>query len=257
MSDPFIIALVALGLSVVASLVRMIDWFIHSDPKVIAQTTRWTVTVIAALSVPLLVVLLFKEQWTAAVALGAAMVLIPALLGRRMLRWTAFRPLAADRSAPSPTSSGNGTGQRFVDDPELVRRSVAVLEAYLRRVSRPAGERSVNLPVVNGRAGGGAPRKSNGHAEGSDLDAMSGGGMSEEEALAILGLEPGATKPGIREAHRRIARKVHPDHGGSHHLSIKVNEAKETLLRSAGEVSSAASRKRAPPRRRSRPRPPD
>ena len=63
-------------------------------PRVAAQVTRWGARGVAALSVPLLLVLLFKEQWTAATALAAAMVLVPALLGRRLWRWVGVPSLA-------------------------------------------------------------------------------------------------------------------------------------------------------------------
>ena len=76
MSDPFLIASIALGLSVLASAVRMIDWFLHSDPKVLAKTTRWALIALAVLSVPLLIWLLLKEQWVAATGLLAVMVLL-------------------------------------------------------------------------------------------------------------------------------------------------------------------------------------
>ena len=54
MSDPFIVALIALGISLIASAVRMIDWFMHSDPRAVARMARWVVIVVAALSIPLL-----------------------------------------------------------------------------------------------------------------------------------------------------------------------------------------------------------
>lgn len=76
--------------------------------------------------------------------------------------------------------------------------------------------------------------------------------MSVEEALAILDLEPSPTATEIREAHHRIAQKIHPDSGGSHYLAVKVNEAKEVLLQTAGNAPprvSNASRKRKSTRR--------
>jgi len=54
--------------------------------------------------------------------------------------------------------------------------------------------------------------------------------MSEEEALAILGLKPGATREDILAAHKRMIQKLHPDRGGSDHLAAQINRAKETLL---------------------------
>jgi hypothetical protein len=255
MSDPFVVALIALGISVIASAVRMIDWFIHSDPKAVARMARWAVVAIAVLSVPLLFVLLFKEQWTAAVALAAGMILVAAVLGGRMLRWMQVRPLVADRSAPVGANSGDGFDEGSAKDIELVRRSAAVLEAYLHRTSAPARGNGTGLPAIGRRTNGGETAKGNGHTVSPGSETM-----SEQEALAVLGLEPGATEREISEAHHRIAQAIHPDGGGSHYLAIKVDQARASLLRIAGDssrlVAAKASRKRKPSRRRPHQRPP-
>lgn len=55
-------------------------------------------------------------------------------------------------------------------------------------------------------------------------------GMSKDEALAVLGLQPGATQEAIIKAHRELIQKLHPDRGGSTHLASQINEAKRVLL---------------------------
>jgi len=65
-------------------------------------------------------------------------------------------------------------------------------------------------------------------SEGGEND--SDGSMSEREALAILGLEDGATREQILLAHRRLMQKLHPDHGGNDYLAAQLNQARDTLL---------------------------
>jgi len=104
---------------------------------------------------------------------------------------------------------------------ELYRRedtqSAALLEAYLERTQGTAWRQS-----DEGQRGTGDRRQ--GH------QAPSGGVMNREEALAILGLAPGADEATIRDAHRRLMQRLHPDRGGSDYLAAKLNEAKRVLL---------------------------
>ncbi len=55
--------------------------------------------------------------------------------------------------------------------------------------------------------------------------------MAVEEAYEVLELKPGASKQDIHQAHRRLMLKVHPDQGGSTYLAIKLNQAKDVLLK--------------------------
>ncbi|MEO6839298.1 MAG: DnaJ domain-containing protein [Bradyrhizobium sp.] len=91
--------------------------------------------------------------------------------------------------------------------------SVALLESYLDR----------RFPAWRQNAQGNAAR-----GQGR---AAASGKMTNEEAYQILGLQPGAGRDEIGRAHRGLMKKLHPDQGGSTYLAARVNEAKDTLLR--------------------------
>ena len=86
------------------------------------------------------------------------------------------------------------------------RQSMAVLEAYLDRIHE-------------------GWRKHRGPPPGPSSD-----GMTEDEARAVLGVDPDATREEIVQAHRRLMQRLHPDRGGSDYLAAKLNAAKDLLL---------------------------
>jgi DnaJ-domain-containing protein 1 len=86
-----------------------------------------------------------------------------------------------------------------------------LLETYLDRL-RPDWRQA----VPGGGSGDGA--------------GAAGDVMTREQAYAILDLEPGASGEEIKDAHRRLMMKLHPDHGGSTFLAAQINRAKEFLL---------------------------
>jgi hypothetical protein len=98
------------------------------------------------------------------------------------------------------------------DDEEGAR----LLEAYLDRVRPDWRDELAGAGAGSAGSGGGARRAS--------------GDMTVEEAYAILGLEPGADAEAVKEAHRRLMVKLHPDHGGSDYLATKINRARDVLL---------------------------
>jgi curved DNA-binding protein CbpA len=51
-----------------------------------------------------------------------------------------------------------------------------------------------------------------------------------KEARDVLGLETNHSPNEVREAHKRLMLKLHPDKGGSSYLAAKINQAKDILL---------------------------
>lgn len=102
--------------------------------------------------------------------------------------------------------------------------SVAELQELKRELDAgdPDGARLLAAYMARRGTGADAGQGERGGAQAS--------GMSREEALEILGLDTGASEAEIRDAHRRLIRKLHPDQGGSGYLAAKINQAKSFLL---------------------------
>ena len=54
--------------------------------------------------------------------------------------------------------------------------------------------------------------------------------MTKEEARLILGVGETAMEEEIREAHKRLIQKNHPDAGGTDYLAARINQARGVLL---------------------------
>ena len=54
--------------------------------------------------------------------------------------------------------------------------------------------------------------------------------MSQADARKLLGVAEDASLAEIRDAHRRLISRVHPDTGGSAELANRVNVARDTLV---------------------------
>ena len=55
--------------------------------------------------------------------------------------------------------------------------------------------------------------------------------MTPKEAYEILGLQPGQSREAIGVAYRAAMKKVHPDQGGSPEQAVRLNQARDVLLR--------------------------
>lgn len=62
----------------------------------------------------------------------------------------------------------------------------------------------------------------------TDAWKLLGGG---HPAFAVLGLQQGCSKPDIKRAYKKLARRAHPDFGGSHEAFIELNKAYEEAMR--------------------------
>jgi hypothetical protein len=234
-----VIAYFLLGVCLLAGFILLGFWFVRTEPKKVVSLMRWVLAILGLIIVGYMI-------WGGRHAL--AILALPLLLP--MLRnWRAIRARLRAARGPSPGQasevetrflrmtldhdSGEMTGRvtegrfagRALDELELAdlialwaecraedAQSAAVLEAYLDRTQGEAWREA----AAQGGAGPRAP--------------AGAGAMSQQEACDILGLEPGASRAAIHEAHRRLMQKVHPDHGGSNYLAAKINQAKALLL---------------------------
>lgn len=55
--------------------------------------------------------------------------------------------------------------------------------------------------------------------------------MTASEALEVLGLQEGASDKDIKDAYKKLMKKVHPDQEGSEWMAAKLNQAKDLLLK--------------------------
>lgn len=230
------------GFAILGGLLMLIYLFVNADPARLARNLKWTGITLAGIAVVALVLLPPARELAA--------LLLPLAIGTPLLarlrtvldRYrtpaggqtstvaTAFLRMMLDHDTGRMEGTilrGRFAGMRLdelgpADLLALLRECRAedeegarLLEAYLDRV-RPDW-RDELAGAGNGGAGAGSARPA-------------GGDMSVEEAYAILGLSPGADAEAIKEAHRRLMVKLHPDHGGSDYLATKINRARDVLL---------------------------
>src|SRR5262249_30213929 len=124
-----------------------------------------------------------------------------------------------------------------IEDPEVVRRAIAILEEYLRRTAALPAQVATNGPAIGMQ-----------HSDGGDsafrysnARDRSTGPVSQAEALDILGLDADASDMEIRLAHQWLRELVGPGRGGSRYLTVKIDQAKAMLLGRMDEAPEARS----------------
>jgi len=203
-----IISAIVLGLSVLATAAKFIDWFLHSDPRTMVRTIRWMLILLLLAGIPLLVMMVMREQYAGAMLLAAAMIVVPTFLKWRAILVPLRAAFGLFRTKPTRFDMPPVWEEPVSPDPKTVQHAAAVLEAYLKHATPvPSSQRQIPAPA-----------------------SPDDGGMSASEALDILGLPNGADLASVHAAHRRLMRGADPDAGGSPYLAARIDEARDVLV---------------------------
>lgn len=219
----------------------LLHWFLRAEPRQILRALRWGGL---ALAVIVAIVLLATRQFQ--FLYGLAIFLVPWIIRARALRnrmKSARGPTAGqasevrtrfivmqldhdsghmDGAVQEGPFAGKRLSQLTLDEVAALYRaaftadqaSAQVLQAYLERMHGDAWR----APADEGAE------------KAAGAGKTTGGPISLGDARAILGVGPDATQDEIKQAHRRLMKQFHPDHGGSDYLAAQINEAKEVLL---------------------------
>jgi DnaJ domain len=241
------------GVALLGGFLLLVYLFVNADPVRLARNLKWTGIGLAAFAV--IALFLFPPAREIAALLFPLALSMPLLARFRSLldRFrkprggqsstvaTDFLRMTLDHDTGTMTGTvlrGQFAGLRVEemgvgDLLALLRECRAadeegarLLEAYLDRLHPDWRDE-----LGGGRAGSAGGGAGTGGA-GSGGARSARGDMTVDEANAILGLSTGATPDQIKEAHRRLMVKLHPDHGGSGYLATQINRARDVLLRS-------------------------
>ncbi|HYC03186.1 MAG TPA: DnaJ domain-containing protein [Azospirillaceae bacterium] len=231
-----------LGLAILIGLYLLARAFLAADPRTLALALKWLAGIVAALAV-----LAFVLTGRLGMLFGLAALLLP--LVRRFSLWK-WRPSAwgtagsaqprADTSVETDTvrvwldhATGAMDGEARVGPMAGERLSALSLERILELLSHARREDASAVALLEtylDRHHEGW-REASGEAEPEpDQPASGRSGMSAAEAYEVLGLSEGATEEDIRQAHKRLMMRNHPDQGGSTYLAARINQAKDILL---------------------------
>jgi hypothetical protein len=243
------IAYLLMGVALLLVFLVLTRLFVTANPQMLARAVRWVGIVLA---IGLGVLLLLRGQALIAGLFGglaAALWRVRNLVPLLAWAWGVRSAAAARRGAaagptPGSQSSAETAWLRMHLDHDSGSLDGDVLQGAFagRRLSSLAlGE----LLDLHRECAGDkrSQRLLEGFLDRSQPDwrdvagaapAGDEGAMTTEEALDILGLAPGASDQDIKDAHRRLMKQMHPDHGGSDYLAAKINRAKDILLGNGG-----------------------
>lgn len=231
-----------LGVLLLAAVLLAMRWAVQADPVFLARVLRRVglglialallfllvtgrvgfVGALVGLGVPLF--LMFRRRSAARATYGGAG---PSGSGRSSLA-TAWLDVSLDHA--SGAVDGTVKQGRFAGRP-LGSLSIEELVGLLAECRKADSESATILEAYLDRVHGPGWRQQGPGAAGSNgAGARGGGGMSREEAYAVLGLKPDARTEEVREAYHRLMKKLHPDQGGSDYLAARLNEARDLLL---------------------------
>ena len=244
------IAYFILGVAILIGGVLLIRWFMEAEPKAVVTALKW---LLALIGIGLaLFLLLGGARLLAAIALPF---LLPLLFRSGLLLHLFRRAKAARGPSPGQTSEVRTRFLRMTLDHDTGAMEGTVVEGEYRghRLDEMSGDQVIDLwrtcraedeqsaqvleayldrmQGADWREAAGAGRANREEQEAAGKRGAGGGEMTRAEALEILGLKEGAGESEVREAHRKLMQKLHPDHGGSNYLATKLNQAKEILLR--------------------------
>lgn len=243
-----------LGVGLLAGVILLMQGFVNADPKKLARNVRWIAVGLGGLVVVGLVV---------SGRIGMILWLLPLLLPF-LARWRAMSNRAKAAAGPAPgQASGVETAhlRMWLDhdtgamDGQVLTgrfqgRTLGDLDQYdlmdlldeLRAAdpqSQALVEAFLDRSFPDWRTGAGPGQEEAGQDSGGAQDgaggpggrrAASSGGMTVAQALEVLGLGPDAGEEEIKDAHRRLMLRNHPDQGGSTYIAAQINQAKDLLL---------------------------
>ena len=204
----------------------------------------------ALVAVLLLLTATGRLHWAAAAA-AAALPLLRWVLGfvaGQVLRGWLGNAFGFHRRQAAGQASGGGPRASSVATADLAMtldQETGAMDGEVRRGAR-RGERLSGLDLDALKAlydefeaadsrqllGAYLDRRFPGWQDGSrQRPAADPGRMDRSQALAVLGLEAGASEQDVVAAHRRLMQKLHPDRGGTDYLAATLNLAKEVLLK--------------------------